>query len=512
MNNCFSFAKNNRTITFLIFSSLAVVLLSGPVWAESTASQGQIIFDRYYTIELQQQRCGYARMAVRESADQITSMSYMRINLQQFGTDLLLVIKSFVRETPAGELISIDKISYSNGAEVTKRAVLEGQELVVTTTIYGRQETERFAVPAEGFTTNPGLERLLKPILNSPGQSIKVNLLSLDGKNPFSLCSMEIIGPETIQVYGQATKATKIKGILTVDGLDMPGTFWTDSEGELAARISFGGLSINSLAAEKAQAKNTVGSFDLTSLSLIEPKVALKNPVQAKRAVYRLKLKKSDQPMFDLPETDMQRIVGKGKDYVDVEVNREDTTKLEEVRAKEAPRELALYLEDSLYLDWKTPSVKAAAEQIKSASDKPWDIALALYKYVDATIYIKTFEVSFDPASNVLASHRGDCTEHAVLLGALARARGLPSRIVTGLVQVTGLAGHQTAFGYHAWTEVRINGRWIALDAALHQAPADVSHIALGVSALNGSDPAADTSAGLLQVIGKLEIEVLRQE
>ena len=39
-------------------------------------------------------------------------------------------------------------------------------------------------------------------------------------------------------------------------------------------------------------------------------------------------------------------------------------------------------------------------------------------------------------AAEVARSREGDCTEHAVLLAALARARGIPARVAMGLVYV----------------------------------------------------------------------------
>jgi transglutaminase-like putative cysteine protease len=272
------------------------------------------------------------------------------------------------------------------------------------------------------------------------------------------------------------------------------------------------GLDLFLQAAEKEQAKKTTGKADLTSIALIVPKVPLKNPANASRAVYRLTLKNDKPFSFDLPQTDMQKVLAKGPNYLDVQITRQSTKAFANQPSQPVPQKLRQYLRSSLYLDWKNPALKAAAQGIRVDSQNPWDLARALWKYANQTISTKDLGVYFDTASKVLASRRGDCTEHAVLLAALARARGLPSRIVTGLVQVSGLAGRGTVFGYHAWTEVWINGQWISLDAAMNQAPADVSHIALGVSALNSSDPAADTAGGLLQVIGNLEIEVLQQE
>ena len=52
-------------------------------------------------------------------------------------------------------------------------------------------------------------------------------------------------------------------------------------------------------------------------------------------------------------------------------------------------------------------------------------------------------------------SREGDCTEHAVFLMALCRARGIPARGAMGLVYLES----QRAFFYHMWTEVYIDNR-----------------------------------------------------
>ena len=75
-------------------------------------------------------------------------------------------------------------------------------------------------------------------------------------------------------------------------------------------------------------------------------------------------------------------------------------------------------------------------------------------------------------ALTVLDSRIGDCNEHAVLFAALARAAGIPCRIVAGVSYL------REAFYYHAWNEVCIDGQWLAVDATTNQLPADLGHIA----------------------------------
>jgi hypothetical protein len=86
-----------------------------------------------------------------------------------------------------------------------------------------------------------------------------------------------------------------------------------------------------------------------------------------------------------------------------------------------------------------------------------------LVEFVHASITSKNYQRGFDIASEVARRRAGDCTEHAVLMTALARARGWSARVVTGtlLVEAEGSLG---AFG-HAWTEVFADRAWRIVDA-----------------------------------------------
>ena len=99
-------------------------------------------------------------------------------------------------------------------------------------------------------------------------------------------------------------------------------------------------------------------------------------------------------------------------------------------------------------------------------------------------------------ALTTLETLRGDCNEHAALFAALARAAGIPTRIVAGVTLL------QDAFYYHAWNEVCLDGRWLSIDTTRDQIPADLSHIKF----VQGETEAMITITGL---IGKLKIEAL---
>ena len=103
-----------------------------------------------------------------------------------------------------------------------------------------------------------------------------------------------------------------------------------------------------------------------------------------------------------------------------------------------------------------------------------------------------------------MRSHEGDCSEHGVLLAAMLRAEGIPSRVASGLVWMDGL----DAFGWHMWTQAFIDGQWIDLDATL-RVPFTVGHILVATSALEDGDGQRELLA-LLGLLGNLEVEVVR--
>jgi transglutaminase-like putative cysteine protease len=103
--------------------------------------------------------------------------------------------------------------------------------------------------------------------------------------------------------------------------------------------------------------------------------------------------------------------------------------------------------------------------------------------------------LSIPSSLEVLHSRVGDCNEHTALFAGLARAAGLPTKMVAGLVYVKG------NFYYHAWPEIYV-GRWVTIDPTLNQFPADATHVRLIEGGL-------DRQAELARVIGKVNLEIL---
>jgi hypothetical protein len=153
--------------------------------------------------------------------------------------------------------------------------------------------------------------------------------------------------------------------------------------------------------------------------------------------------------------------------------------------------------------------VKELARNGASGETDPVKAAYRLERYVSTKLKTKNFSTALASAAEVAASLEGDCTEHAMLLAAMLRARQIPSRVAVGLVYVESVQ----SFGGHMWTEALLNGAWIPLDATLGQGGIGGGHIKLAESNMADDSPVLVTAfLPLMEVLGKMKIEVLRAE
>jgi len=88
--------------------------------------------------------------------------------------------------------------------------------------------------------------------------------------------------------------------------------------------------------------------------------------------------------------------------------------------------------------------------------------------------------LGYGTAIEAFNTRRGDCTEYAVLLAALGRAVGIPTRVAIGSVYARHFEGHRHVFVPHAWAQAWTGSGWQSFDAATGNF--DSTHLAFAVS------------------------------
>ncbi|MEZ4548088.1 MAG: transglutaminase-like domain-containing protein [Thermodesulfobacteriota bacterium] len=145
-------------------------------------------------------------------------------------------------------------------------------------------------------------------------------------------------------------------------------------------------------------------------------------------------------------------------------------------------------------VDSGAPEITAAAAEITGNEKDAAKAAALINDWVFRNIK-KEGTASVPNALDVLKTRSGDCNEHSALYAALARAAGIPTKTVSGTIYIDG------RFYYHAWNEVYI-GKWVAVDSAFGQMPADATHIKL----IEGN--LSDTSR-IMKAVGKINLSIL---
>jgi hypothetical protein len=253
------------------------------------------------------------------------------------------------------------------------------------------------------------------------------------------------------------------------------------AQGGIVLETSFG-AGIKLRLEEKEIARSGVVGLDVLGTAIgVEKKLG--DP----RFVERLQLRVSLPDPLELPSVANQKVTRAEDGRLDVLITASDGGEV-------TPEARAKSLKPDATMDSDHPAIVLQAKSFEERFENPERRAEAIRLWVHENL-AKELATHIPSASGVLARRVGDCTEHTWLFVALCRAAGLPARPVYGLMY---LGDSQPSFGYHAWAEVALDGRWHVLDPTWNEAVADATHLRLG------SD--VHDVAGM---IGRLKIEVL---
>ncbi len=318
---------------------------------------------------------------------------------------------------------------------------------------------------------------------------------------------LEAVGYESVPLLEGTKQLLRIDMTTIVGPTHLRSIIWCDERGNVWKTRDLQ-LDLEAFRCDRETALRPVSGdgFDLGDSTVVRVPQSLAAPHQTTRAVYRARL-----PDVEIGQT----FIRDGSQSLRV-IDR-DTVELtvEAIRPERPAR-----FPDSAWTE-PTPAdrqstamiqsddariVRMAAEVAPQETD-PWRLACELERYVKRTVQLKNYSTAMATAAEVAESLEGDCTEHAMLLAALCRARQIPARVAIGLVYHPPAQG----FAYHMWTEVWIEDRWIGLDATLGQGGIGAAHLKLAVSSMEGSSAFADMLP-IVQVIGRLELEILSAE
>jgi transglutaminase-like putative cysteine protease len=202
---------------------------------------------------------------------------------------------------------------------------------------------------------------------------------------------------------------------------------------------------------------------DLLAVSTWKTKAV---PPSARRVVYRVTT--PGAATFTVPEDARQKVLSRTGTQIEIEVKAGPST-----TTPLAGPAKAKALSATPYEAIQDPRLKKAAVDAAAGATDPAEIVKRLSAFVYRHVQKKGLDRGYAPAIATLESRSGDCTEHSVLLSALLRSLGLPTRIVDGVVVDGGNAG------YHEWVEVDLGAGFVAVDPTFDAWPAGPQRLKL---------------------------------
>ena len=288
------------------------------------------------------------------------------------------------------------------------------------------------------------------------------------------------------------------------DGQKIDDTLWTDRTGEIL-KIYSQAMGMEIFRVSKAEALKTGGGaeFELLPSMLVKIDQPLPHAHRTKQVRYRVHLDNGDPAgVFVTGPTQAVKSIDAHTAEITVYAIRPGRADGNGHAPADPPTE-----DDrrpNSYIQSDDPLIVADAKKAAGSETDPWRVAMALERYVDREVKDKNLTQAFATAAEVAKSREGDCTEHAVFLAALCRARGIPARVAIGLVYIEGSG----AFGYHMWTEAYIGQRWVPIDATLARGGIGAGHLEIAHTNLKGAS-AYSAFLPVVQILGRLKIEIV---
>jgi hypothetical protein len=501
--------------------AMAVALIAAPVLPAAADA-----VETWYETQLGGLRIGaVGRTAMSEGDSLLVTVARTDVVVERFGERAEMSQEDVWTETTAGRPVSYVSTRALAQGEVTTLVVEVSPDVLSVDKKTGRGG-DRHILPLETALLFPrAIERLHADRGFVAGDAYAYVTFDSDFE-AVSRCSVAVVGPDTLHVAGHSVELNLLHVFPDVyEGLIIKE--WRDAGGELWVQ-EIPGLGVATRRTEGRVGLKGHALTDVASGTIVEVGMSIPHPDRVDAALYEIWTDDGDVEELltgDLRQTveghtdrgvllrvrrtvpgDGRRSAGESDSPMESDGGSED---VDEPAPADVPGEdggLEQYLEGNVLIQKDDPDVRAAAlEAVDGAGDEPWSKAVSIERRVSELITDRGYGTAFASAAEVIDTRSGDCSEHALLAAAMARAVGIPSRLATGLVHF------QDCFAYHMWTEVKIGAEWYALDPTQGGGSVDATHIRLGGSSLSGGR-IGSLSIPVLRTVGRLGLRIVEYE
>jgi len=495
-----------RTVWPTALLVVALSALAFHIGAAGAVETRTVLMNEWRALYLAGQKAGFEHVLTRgertATGTYFVTTVHAEFSLSRAGVTLNLTSHTVVREDEQGRVVEFE----SKGAMgPPTRGVLEGERFAVTT--MGVQgDSTRYIPPPKGL--GPwATQRLGREKGYEPGTSYSVLAFFPEAPETDVVVNVEVGPREAVEVF-DVRKWLHRLSITTSLMRGVVSTYWVDGEGTdwLSRTMLTPDVMIETRKTTRQFAMAPSEPAELLVSSYIIPDLPIERPRQLDGLQVLLRAA-GEADEVPVPPTGPEQTVRVIEQGVLVTVNRVKPP-ADGYKLPYAGQEYADLLRANKWLEVEDELIRRMAREAVGGSTDAVMAARRIEAYVDRKIRAKGLGVGMATAAETARQLAGDCSEHAVLAAALARAAGMPSRVVGGMAYVEDLPGaDRGGFGYHMWAEVYV-GRWLPIDPAL--GAHDATHIVLFRSDMNEPGAEIAMATAIMRFLGRVRIHIVR--
>ena len=420
---------------------------------------------QWYTLTIDGNRVGYAWHDHDPQADSEVT----RIEVEQLRKRMTFEMRNAVIRSETGVPQRIDVESIIGSERNGWHGALSTDARTLTVVVSAAAGARTLPVSAD-LVLPDRLSNALKPMWREGRGGIDIPYLEPTAAKPIGLRAELLSSPNT------EPRVTQIRTSETIGHGNHQEIIWIGADGQILHRErKFFGATLVWDRCLQDCASQVDKPFDLMSKLVVQspnriPTGALVGPI-------RYVISRVDGVAPTLPATGEQAVVTDGSTAILTVCA--DCGAPEQLPESDRRR----YLQSNAWVQSDLPEIRDFANRHghgRSQAQIMNNLVAAVRDHMTGPVDY----LGYGTAAGVLRTRSGDCTEFAVLLAALARARDIPTRVAYGLVYADRFSGKKDVFSPHAWVQVWTGTRWQSYDAGLGEF--DATHLAVS---LGDGDP-----------------------
>ncbi|RUL80021.1 transglutaminase-like domain-containing protein [Dyella choica] len=425
----------------------------------------------WMTVLLNGRKIGHEEIRREQRGNTVTTTQTLVMSIERNQKVVPYINVSRSVETAAGEPVDFTMTSTMSATETkVEGSRLPDGRLELVNTVGGQTRRSIVTWPA-GAVLVEGQRKAMQAAAAHPGTDYRLLTYNQASQQAIDL-SVTVIGNERVQLVDHAETLSHqretLQGPQSIQSVDL----WLDAQGNIRkGEVTLLGKPMDMVACSEACAEAPTQNLNMLDSALVDSPRLITPEMLSDFLSYRVHVtnKAIIKPFIN---TDEQSVVDLGDGEWQINVYRG------ELDAQSPPT--SADTQPNAWLQSDAPEIKQLASLAAGGAHNKSHIMGNLNAFVNRYLSARGLDIGYASALEVARDRRGDCAEYAVLLAALARAEGIPARVVVGMLYAKRYDNKQRVFVPHAWVVAWVHGRWQSFDPAVTHF--DTGHIALDIS------------------------------